>query len=158
MSDVTISHAGTILSISASNTTAGVPIPIIETSDDTDPLTSPDVTIGDLTLDTNGNAVSWSSAVVTQINLAITPGTDGQQLLHTIFQNNVTERGKQSSNDVISLTRILPNGAVLTATGGKIVGGPRLMNQSQGGRLGTMTYQFKFARVTEGPAVNALLG
>ncbi len=158
MSDVTISHAGTSLSISASNTTAGVPIPIIETSDDTDPLTSPDVTIGDLTLDTNGNPVSWSNAVVTQINLAITPGTDGQQLLHTIFQNNVTERGKQSSNDTISLTRILPNGAVLTATGGKIVGGPRLMNQSQGGRLSTMTYQFKFSRVTEGPAVNALLG
>jgi hypothetical protein len=158
MSDVTISHTGTILSISASNTTAGVPITIIETSDDTDPLTSPDVTIGDLTLDTNGNGVSWSSAVVTQVNLAITPGTDGQQLLHLIFQNNVTESGKRSSNDVITLTRILPNGAVLTATRGKIVGGPRLMNQSQGGRLGTMTYQFKFARVTEGPAVLSLLG
>jgi hypothetical protein len=158
MSDTTISHAGTILALSASNTTAGVPITILETSDDTDPLSSPDIQMGDLTLDTNGNGVRWDSAVTTQINIAITPGAPGQQLLHLILQNNVVERGKKSSNDVISISRILPNGAVLTASGGKIVGGPRLMSQSQGGRLATMTYQFKFARVTEGPAVSALVG
>lgn len=158
MSNTHVSHAGTIVTLSASNTTGGVPVPILQTADDTDPLTSPDLTIGNLELDTNGNSVSWATAVATSISLAITPGTEGQQLLHLIFQNNKVEQGKKSSNDNITLTRILPNGAVLTATGGKIVGGPALMNQSQGGRLATMTYQFKFSRVTEGPAVIELVG
>lgn len=85
MSNTDISHAGTSLSISASNTTGGVPVLILQTADDTDPLTSPDLTIGNLELDSNGNGVSWSSAVATQINLAITPGTDGQQLLPPDF-------------------------------------------------------------------------
>lgn len=152
-----ISHAGTSLSISASNTLAGVPTPILETNDDTDPLTSPDVTIGSFALDTNGNPVSWSSAVPTEINIAITPGTTGHAVLHLILQNNVVEKGKKSVNDSISLTRILPNGAILRATNGKIVGGPRLMNQSQGGRLATTTFKFMFGRVTETPAIIELV-
>ena len=153
----TVTHAGTILTLSASNTSGGVPVPILENASDADPVTSADVVIGSFELDTNGNPVSWSNAAPTPIDLAITPGTTGQQFLHLILQNNVTEQGKKSSNDVIAITRILPNGAILRATGGKIIGGPRLMNQSQTGRLATMTYKFMFARVTETPAVLELL-
>ena len=153
----TVTHAGTILTLSASNTSAGLPVPILESASDADPLTSPDVTIGAMELDTNGNPVSWAIAAVTEINIAITPGTIGQQFLHLVFQNNVTEQGKKSANDSISITRILPNGAVLLATGGTFIGGPRLMNQSQTGRLATMTYKMNFARVTETPAVLELL-
>lgn len=150
-----ISHAGTIVAISASTTTNGVPIPVLETADDTDPITSPDVQIADMALDTNGNPVGWDITAVTEINLALTPGNNGQQLMHSILEANVTESGKASVRDEITLTRYLPNGAVLRATGGKIISGARLMNQSQGGRLATMTYKFKFAKVKETPAILA---
>lgn len=152
-----ISHAGYTLLISASNTTAGVPIPILETADDTDPLTIEDLTLGDMVLDTNGNPVYWSIAQTVNLSFSINPSTAGFETMMLILEANKTTADSKSNNDILTLYRALPNGSVARFKLGRIISAPPAESQMQSGRLATGTFQMKFASVDRGPALIELL-
>lgn len=152
-----ISHLGTVIAIAASNTTANVPVPLTAFPKDTDPLTVPNQTIGTIEIGTNGDVISWSEATPGELTLAIIPNTPDHVLLHQIFEANKAEKGKRSANDRISLTRVMPNGAVLSCKDGRIVEGPPAMSQASSGRISTVSYRFMFGKMGETPPVLALL-
>lgn len=148
-----ISHLGTILTIAASNTSGGVPVPILHFPKDTDPVTSDDVTIGNFELGTNGDAIGWAEAMPTQIAVSVIPNTSSHIFMHQLFQQNKAEKGKRPANDVITMNRVLPNGAVLSARKGKIISGPAMLSQQSSGKLKTVTYTFMFGQVSETPPI-----
>ena len=148
-----VSHLGTVVTISASNTTGGAPVPMSAFPKDTDPVSVPNQTIGSLEVGTNGDIISWSEATPGELTLAVIPGTRDHAFLHLLFQQNKAEKGKRSANDIISLTRIMPNGAILAAEQGKLVEGPPSMSQASSGRVNTVSYRFMFGRMAETPAV-----
>lgn len=151
-----ISHLGTIVTISASNTTADVPLPLTAFPKDTDPVQVPSQVIGSLEIGTNGDIISWSEATPGELTLAVIPGTADHAFLNQLFIENKAEKGKRAANDIISLTRVMPNGAILAAKDGKIVEGPPAMSQASSGRISTVSYRFMFGKIAETPAVLSL--
>lgn len=150
-----ISHLGTVVTISASNTTGGTPVPLSAFPKDTDPVQVTSQTIGSLEVGTNGDAISWSEATPGELTLAVIPGTEDHAFLHQLFQQNKAEKGKRSANDIITMNRILPNGTTLAARDGKIVEGPPALSQASSGRLSTVSYRFMFGAIAESLAAPA---
>lgn len=148
-----ISHTGTILTVAASNTTAGVPVPVIDFPKDTDPVTSDDVTIGGFEVGTNGDPIGWSEANPVNITVSVIPNSASHIFLHQLMQQNRPEKGKRPANDVITLNRVLPSGSVLSAKKGKLIQGPAMVSQASSGRLNTVSYQFMFGQVSETPPI-----
>lgn len=157
MSETNISHAGAILSISDTKVTNRVPIPLMETADDADPMVVGEIVLGDLALDTNGNSVFWSTAAAKPVELNLTSGSVAQQTVQLIFNASITEAGRRSTSGLITLSRILPNGEIAVFSGGRAIGGKPVASMLQSGRLETMNYKFKFASVDVTPAVIELL-
>lgn len=153
-----VSHLGTVVTISASNTTGGVPVPMTAFPKDTDPVSVPNITLGGMEVGTNGDAVTWSEANPKELTLALIPNTVDHAFMQQLLQLNTAEKGKRSNNDKITLTRVMPNGAVLLAEEGKLVEGPPAMTQASAGRLNTVSYRFMFGKMNETPATVALAG
>lgn len=144
-----ISHTGAVVTIAASNTTGGTPVPLTAFPKDTDPVSVPNITLGGLEVGTNGDPITWSEAAPKELTLAVIPGSNDHRFLHRLLQQNTPEKGKRAANDVITLTRVMPNGAVLTAKNGKLTEGPPAMTQASRGRISTVTYKFLFGSMSE---------
>lgn len=151
-----ISHLGTVVTISASNTTGGVPVPLTAFPKDTDPVSISQLTLGGMEVGTNGDPVTWSEAAPKELTLALIPNTPDHVFMQQLVQQNTAEKGKRSANDKITLTRVMPNGAVLVAEDGKLVEGAPGTSQSSSGRLNTVQYRFMFGKMSETPPVVAL--
>ena len=152
-----VSHNGAIYTISASNTFANVPVPISAFPKDTDPFDVPNTDIADLELGTNGDAISWTVQNPIESSLAVIPATDDHETLQTIYNNNRSEKGSPSANDVITLVRILPNGETTTMKG-KITSGPATTSLASSGKIKTPVYGFKWFKVFRTPALNIEIG
>ena len=152
-----ISHAGYTLLISASKTTNGVPVPFLETTDDTDPLIFEDIEMGDMVLDTNGNPIYWSKASPINMSYSITPSTVGYEVLMRIVAANTTTADHKSVNDEIAVYRLLPNGSAARVKKGRFISAPPAESQSQGGRLKTGTFKMRFASIDRAPSLDAFL-
>ena len=151
-----ISHLGAVVTIAASNTTGGVPVPMTAFPKDTDPVSVPNVTLGGMEVGTNGDPVTWSEASAKELTLALIPNTPDHAFMQQLVEQNTAEKGKRAANDRITLVRVLPSGAVLTARNGKLVEGPPAVSMSSSGRLNTVSYRFMFGSMSETPAVVAL--
>ncbi|QIQ61319.1 hypothetical protein V039C_0041 [Vibrio phage V039C] len=144
-----IAHAGTVLTMQASVTLANAPTPITYFPDDTDPFQSADITIGDMALGTNGNVITWSQASVVEFTIAVIPKSPSHVALATVFNANVVAPGKLPNNDVITLSRVMPDGSTVVIKNAKMTGGSPLMNMASSGRVSTVTYTFKAPPVAE---------
>lgn len=144
-----ISHLGTVVTISASNTTGGAPVALSAFPKDTDPVSIPNITLGNMEVGTNGDPVTWSEATPKELTLAIIPNTEDHVFLQNLLQLNTAEKGKRSNNDRITLTRTMPSGAVLLCEDGKLVEGPPAVSQASSGRLNTVQYRLMFGKMSE---------
>ena len=152
-----VSHNGAVYTISASNTLAGVPVPISAFPKDTDPFDVPNTDIADMEIGTNGDDVSWTVQNPVESSLAIIPATDDHEILQTIYAANRAEKGSPSANDKITLVRILPNGETTTMKG-IITNGPATTSLSSSGKIKTPVYSFKWYKVFRTPALNIETG
>lgn len=153
-----VSHAGSVITISASNTTGDVPVPLTAFPKDTDPVDIPVVTLGGLEVGTNGDVITWSSAEPKELNLSMIPNTPDHAFMQRLLQENLVEKGKISANDTITLRRVMPNGAILLCEDGKLMSGPAGLSAASSGKLKTVTYNFMFGKMSETPAVLATTG
>lgn len=151
-----ISHLGTVVTVSASNTTGGAPVPLTAFPKDTDPVSIPNVTLGGMEIGTNGDPITWSEATPKELTLALIPNTPDHVFMQQLVQLNTPEKGKRSNNDRITLTRVMPNGAVLLCEDGKLIEGAPATSQASSGRLNTVSYRFMFGKMSETPPVLAL--
>lgn len=152
------SHAGSVITISASNTTGDVPVPLTAFPKDTDPVDIPVTTLGGLEVGTNGDVITWSEATPKDVSLSLIPNTTDHAFMQRLLQENVVEKGKASANDTITLRRVMPNGAVLLCEDGKLMTGPAGLSAASNGKLKTVTYTFMFGKMSETPATLAITG
>lgn len=151
------SHNGAVYTIAASNTTAGIPIPITAFPKDTDPFDVPNTDIADMELGTNGDEISWSVQNPVESTCAIIPATDDHEIMQRILDANRPEKGNKSARDKITVVRVLPNGETTTMKG-RITSGPATTSLASSGKIKTPTYMFKFFKVFRTPALDIEVG
>lgn len=141
-----LSHFGTVATITASNTLP-IPAPITHFADDADGMDLPEMTIGDMVMGTNGDAVTWSIAAPIELAINLIPNTLSHLTMGIIFEANRAEKGKLPARDEITLIRIAPDGSTLTLTGGKLISGMPATSLASSGRLKTAAYKLRFAKM-----------
>lgn len=146
-----ISAFGIRANLAASNTYPQG-IDITQFADDTDPIDTPDMQIGDKKMSLNGILVVWSTAVAAEVTLAVIPGSDDDTNLAILFEANRVGANKQSARDIITLTVIYPDGSTKQFVNGKITNGMPAKSVASAGRLKTKTYKFAFENLAGGPA------
>lgn len=154
MSD--LSHFGTIAYISASNTIPA-PLPITHFADNADGIDLPSMDIADMVMGTNGHVASWSKAVPIEITVNLLPNNISHLTMNTIFEANRPEQGKKPARDIITFTRVLPDGSTLTLSGGKMISGTPATSMASDGRTKNPSYMMKFAKMLYTPSPDALL-
>lgn len=150
-----ISHFGTVVTISASNTFPA-PIPLTAFPRDTDPFDIPELEIAKAELGTNGNMVTWSTPNPVEITLNIIPNTPDHISLGVIFEQNRLQKGKKSAYDKITLVRVMPDGSTLTLSDGKMTSGAPAASLTSDGKIKTPSYKFIFGKMVVTPSVNIL--
>lgn len=151
-----LSHFGTIATILASNTLP-VPVPITHFADDADGMDLPEMTIGEMVMGTNGDAVTWTIAAPIELAVNLIPNTLSHLTMNTIFEANRAEKGKLPARDILTLVRIAPDGSTMTLTGGKIIAGTPATSMASSGRLKTAAYKLRFAKMLYTPSPDAVL-
>lgn len=152
-----ISHTGSVIAITASNTTAGVPIPLTSFPKDVDPIEVNDIDIADAEVGVNGDLVSWSTVNPIDVSVSVIPATLDHEILALIHSQNRVEKFKYNIKDKITLTRLCPNGEMVTWHNGRMVSGAGATSFQSSGRIKTVTYKFRFAKMTVTPPVIELL-
>ena len=148
---IDVSNFGTIAQIIASNTVP-VPAPITHFADDADGMDLPEMTIAEMVMGTNGDAVTWTTATPIEVYLNLIPNTLSHLTMGIIFEANRAEKGKLPARDEITLIRIAPDGSTLTLTGGKLTGGKPATSMGSAGRLKTASYKLRFAKMLYTPS------
>ncbi len=151
------SHNGALYTITASTTTAGVPIPISAFPKDTDPFDVPNTDIADMEIGTNGDEITWNVQNPVSASCSIIPATDDHEIMQRIYDANRSEKGKTAAKDKITVVRILPNGETTTFKG-RITNGPSTTSLASSGKIKTPVYTFKFYKVFRTPALNIEVG
>lgn len=112
---------------------------------DADPLDFPEVTIGEGTMNLNGDMVANKTPSVYPVSISVIPGSDDDANLDLLFQANMPKRFAQM--DDITMIVSYPDGSVRTALGG-------ICNAFQSGRgvnanssAKSRTYKFQFSEI-----------
>lgn len=150
-----ISHTGSIITITASNTTGGIPYPITCFPNDVDPIEVDDIEIADAEVGTNGDLIAWSKASHIDVTLNIIPATLDHELLSKMHSLNRIEKGSRRAKDVFTLARACPNGEIVTWDKGKMISGTGAPTFQSSGRIKTVSYKFRFAKMSRTPAILA---
>lgn len=151
-----LSHFGTVATISASNTIP-TPLPVTHFADDADGMDLPQLSIAEMVMGTNGDAITYSIATPIEITMNIIPNTPSYLTMNTIFEANRPEKGKLPARDRITVVRVAPDGSTLTLSGGKLISGTPATSMASSGRLKTASYGLKFAKMIYTPSSDALL-
>lgn len=138
-----ISGFGSVVTIVASNTYP-TGFPITQFSDDTDAFDSASIQIADAAMGLNGDLITWSKAAKIPVVISVIPNSTDDLALELLANNNRVGKGKSNAGDIITLTRILPDGSTITYTNGKITDAPFGSGISSAGRLKTKVYAFAF--------------
>lgn len=148
-----ISATGFVVSLSASETTKGVPVLLTAFPKDSDPFDIPDVDIADAEVGVNGDLITWATYNPIDISLSVIPATKDHEFLMLLHNMNRPEAGKLISKDSITISRALPNGEILTLSEGVLISGPPASAIDSSGKLKTPTYKFRFSQMRRTPAV-----
>ena len=153
---IDLSHFGTVATITASNTLP-IPAPITHFADDADGMDLPEMTIADMVMGTNGDAITWTTAAPIELSLNLIPNTLSHLTMNILFEANRAEKGKLPAPDEITLIRIAPDLSTLTLTGGKIISGTPATSMASSGRLKTAAYKLRFVRMLYTPSPDSVL-
>ena len=145
MSDV--SHIGTIVRLTASNTFP-TGFTLSSFPGDVDPFDMADIVIAEAEMGTNGDIYTWSSANPIEVDLSLIPNTADAINMAVLFEQNRPQKNKGTALDEIKVVRMTPDGAQLTLGKGKILSGPPAMSQGSNGRLKTPTYKMAFGTMS----------
>lgn len=138
-----ISAFGYVINIIASKTfPAGFNVTM--GADDADPLDSPSVKIGDVTVGVNGDLISWNKAVPLPMTVAVIPGGLDDINLGILWNANRVAQGKSSAQDIITATIVYADGTISSFQQGAITDGPAAKSLSSAGRVKTRSYGFAF--------------
>lgn len=139
-----ISGFGYVINIIASQTFP-TGFTVTQGSNDGDPVDMAAVTIGDLVLGVNGDPISWNKAVPLPVTISVIPGGLDDTNLQILANANRVAQGKQSVQDIITMTIVYPDGSLNSLTQGAITGAPFLKSISSDGRIKTRQYSFSFS-------------
>lgn len=151
-----LSHFGTVATVTASNTLPA-PAPITHFADDADGMDLPELTIADMVMGTNGDAVTWTIATPIEVAVNLIPNTLSHLTMNIIFEANRAEKGKLPARDEITIIRIAPDGSTLTLSKGKIISGTPATSMASSGRLKTAAYKLRFAKMLYTPSPDSVL-
>lgn len=151
-----LSIFGTVATVQASNTLPA-PAPITHFADDADGMDLPEMTIADMVMGVNGDAVTWTVAAPIDLSINLIPNTISHLTMGTIFEANRAEKGKLPARDEITVVRIAPDGSTLTLSGGKMISGTPATSSSSSGRIKTAAYKLRFAKMLYTPSPDAAL-
>lgn len=135
---------GIVATFIASNTfPAG--LPITQFADDSDPILINDVKIADTAMGLNGDLLSWSKAIPLPLTINVIPGGADDINLQILANANRVGQGKNSANDVISVTIVYPDASVVVLNGGIITDAAFGRGVQSSGRQRTKSYSFLFS-------------
>ncbi|HGO5420123.1 phage tail fiber protein [Klebsiella oxytoca] len=119
-------------------------ITITQFADDADPLDSPSQQLADVGMGLNGDMVHWRTAQPIPVTLNVLPNTGDDRNLRILADANRVAKGKNPTNDDITMTIYYPSGETRMLTGGVITDGMVGNSVASAGRLKTKPYVFKF--------------
>lgn len=146
-----ISGFGFGVTVQASNTFPNG-FDVTQFADDADPFDTPEIKIADKKMALNGDMLIWSTAAVIEAKIAVIPGSDDDENLAILLEANRVSAGKQSAQDVVTLTGIYPQGPNLVLGPGAITDGAVGTSISSAGRMKTKVYTFAFEARSGAPA------
>lgn len=148
-----ISGFGTKITLQATPTFPNG-ITLTQFADDADSLDSPNITIGEMAMGVNGDAVFWSKAVANPVSVNLIPDSDDDKNMQVLFANNRVGAGKVSTQDLVQIKINYPNGATATFINGKLLEGPATSSIASSGRKKSKMYMFKFENYVTTEATN----
>jgi hypothetical protein len=138
-----VSGFGLVVTVTASNTFPNG-FNLTAFADDADALDLPEIKIGESAVGLNGDLITWTKAVATEVKIAVIEGSDDDVNLGIIFDANRVGKGKTSARDVIEIVALFPSGATNTFESGIMTAGQPGPSVSSAGRLKTKVYTFTF--------------
>ena len=145
-----ISGSGTTLTIFASKT---FPVGFEHGAfgKDNDPYDFPEVEIGDMEIDLNGNAYRWILQNPLEYTVSAAPATEEYENLRLIGEANT---GVKSSRDVITLITKFPDGSTQSLLEGVMTSATLGKGVTSDGKLKPGSWTFKFTSAASTPATN----
>lgn len=122
---------------------------ITQFADDADPIDAPSIQIADKAMGLNGDLVTWAKASPIIVTLNVIANSDDDKNLSVLFEANRVGRGKNSSQDVITMAVTFPTGRKVTYSAGRITDGQPGDSVASAGRLKTKAYAFAFENKVE---------
>lgn len=113
-------------------------------ADDADPITSEPMAITDTAMGLNGDLIVWNKAEPIKASISVIPDSEDDLNLQILANNNRAGRGKFPIRDVVTLTKVFPNGRTEVYSNGTITNAPIGTGVASAGRLKTKTYSFAF--------------
>jgi hypothetical protein len=140
---INISGFGLVATFVASNTFP-TGLAITQFADDADPLLINDVKIGDVAMGLNGDLQGWNKATALPLTITVIPGSPDDQNLQILANANRVSQGKNSANDVISVTILYPDLAPIVLSAGRITDAAFGRTVQASGRQKGKSYTFMF--------------
>lgn len=140
-----ISGAGFSATLIA-NKTFPTGIDLIEFAKDSDPIDMPEIDVGELGMDVNGNPYAWFSAKTMEVTINLQGGTDTDKNMTILLNNNMPGRNKILAYDNITLVISYPQGYNYQFSNGIIKGGPPGVSIGSDASFKAKPYRFVFAK------------
>lgn len=96
---------------------------ISEVADDADPFDSPVVTIGEAAMDINGFLKYRQAPQPIPATLTVSPNTEEDKNLQKLLLRNSVQSGSVGAKDVITLTKVFPDGRQQALMKGRLLSG-----------------------------------
>lgn len=119
-------------------------ITLTQFADDADPFDLPSIQLADKAMGLNGDLITWRKANPINATVNVVPGSDDDKNLAVLAAANRVGRGKNSSNDVITMVGVYPDGRTVTLSSGAIMDGAPGNSVSSAGRMKSKAYAFAF--------------
>lgn len=119
-------------------------ITVTSFSDDSDPFDVPESALAEYGMGLNGDLVINRRPSAPEFTVAVIPGSEEDIALTRLAEANRVSRNKIGYMDEITATVELPNGDLVTFTGGAIVAAPLVTGVSGNGRQKTKLFKFVF--------------
>ena len=100
--------------------------------------------IADAEMGLNGDLITWAKAVRLNAILAVIPGSADDLNLQILLDANRVAQGKNSVQDLITLTMVYPDTSQVTLTNGKLLSGMPGRSIASSGKQKTKVYGFAF--------------
>lgn len=113
-------------------------------ADDADPFDVPSIQLADKAMGLNGDLVVWAKPNPIDVTISVIPGSESDINLAVLAEANRPARGKTPTGDVITLTRILPDGKTVVLTPGRLTNAPPALSVASAGRQKSSAYTFTF--------------